>query len=427
MPSKTPLICVPICERTLSRLERAIKAAEVAADIIEIRVDCVDVTEHEAVVRNLSELCKNCSKPTIVTYRPAEQGGRRELGVSERLNFWGSNRSDGPAFFDLEPDIANLISTNPSDWSRVICSHHDFATTPSNLETIYERLAKIPARILKIAVHAEDAVDCIPLFRLLERALEEGREFIPIAMGTAGVATRILGPSRGAFLTYAILGKDSGTAPGQLTAQELRETYRIQKLTRDSEIFGVVGQPISQSLSPYVHNAAFAETGSNSVYIPFEVRDLASFMKRMVHPGTREIDWNLRGLSVTAPHKVAVMDHLDWIEPEAKEIGAVNTILVDGEGARGFNTDADGFLQALHTQTNSVEGMRCAVIGTGGAARAAIFALVKEGADVAVFARTQTRGDELAAKFKVSSHALANSNFEEFDLVVNATNMGSLG
>src|SRR4030095_117184 len=146
---------------------------------------------------------------------------------------------------------------------------------------------------------------------------------IALAMGAAGVAPRILGPSRGSFLTYASLDNETVTAPGQLSLSELTEVFRLEKIDRHTQIFGLIGCPVSHSLSPQIHNSAFAATGTNAVYLPFETRDLKSFIKRMIHPRTRELDWRLRGLSVTAPHKFAVMEQLDWIEPAAREIGAI--------------------------------------------------------------------------------------------------------
>ena len=234
---------------------------------------------------------------------------------------------------------------------------------------IYERLAATPARVVKIAVHANDISDCIPVFQLIERARTDGRDVIAIAMGNAGLATRILGPSRGAFLTYAALEEESVTAPGQITAQKLRSVYHVDQIDRETMICGLVGLPVMQSVSPHTHNAAFRTAGVNGVYLPFEVRDVKTFFQRMVHPRTRELDWNLRGLSVTAPHKSAVLEFLDWIEPNAEEIGAVNTIVVDDDKLRGFNTDAAGFIEPLLNVIDSFDGLRAAIIGAGGAAR----------------------------------------------------------
>ena len=123
-------------------------------------------------------------------------------------------------------------------------------------------------------------------------------------------------------------------------------TTSIQ-IDEETMICGLVGLPAMHSVSPHMHNAAFVSEGINGVYLPFEVKDIESFFKRMVHPRTSEFDWNLRGLSVTAPHKQTVMDCLDWIEPEAKEIGAVNTVVVEKDHLRGYNTDAAGFMHPL--------------------------------------------------------------------------------
>ena len=197
------------------------------------------------------------------------------------------------------------------DWGRVICSHHDFAGTPVELDKIYERMAATPAHVLKIAVSAGDVTDCIPVFHLLDRARREGREIVAIAMGEAGIATRILGPSRGAFMTYGSLDSSSAVAPGQLSAAALTDLYRIRELDRQTEIMGLMGSPVAHSISPQIHNAAFAARELNAVYIPFEVREAKDFIRRMVDPRTRELDWRLRGLSVTAPHKSACLELLD--------------------------------------------------------------------------------------------------------------------
>ena len=141
-------------------------------------------------------------------------------------------------WWDVEADLAHDLSP---DWSRTIVSHHDFSGVPSDLETIYERLAQTPARVIKIAVQANEIVDCIPVFQLIDRARSEGREIIAIAMGNAGIATRILGPSRGAFLTYGSLDEDSATAPGQVNARKLRSLYNIDAINDETMICGLVG------------------------------------------------------------------------------------------------------------------------------------------------------------------------------------------
>jgi 3-dehydroquinate dehydratase/shikimate dehydrogenase len=288
-------------------------------------------------------------------------------------------------------------------------------------------MCSTPGRILKLAVQANDATDCLPVFALLEQAHSDGRAMIAIAMGDAGIATRILGPSRGSFLTYAAPEGGTQTGPGQLSVTELRDVYRIEKIDRQTQVFGLIGLPVSHSVSPLMHNAAFAATEANAVYLPFEVHDVEAFLKRMIHPRTRELNWNVGGLSVTAPHKFAVMACLDWIEPAAKEIGAVNTIVVANDELHGYNTDARGFINSLASAFGELREVRCAVLGAGGAASAALWGLKQAGATATVFARDTTKASAVAARFDVEWQPLADAAFAGFDLVVNATPLGMTG
>ncbi|HEX2271844.1 MAG TPA: shikimate dehydrogenase, partial [Pyrinomonadaceae bacterium] len=405
-------ICVSVCEKNLDALEKACERASEWADVIELRLDCLEA------LGDLQRVIERVSRPVILTFRPAEQGGRRELDHQTRQSFWKTAPQTG--WRDIEEDL-----TPETDWSRVIISHHDFSGVPGDLTKIYERLAATPAGVIKIAVQANDAVDCIPVFQLLDRARSEGREAIAIAMGNAGLATRILGPSRGAFLTYAALQDGSATAPGQITAQKLRSLYHVDKLDRETMICGLAGLPVMHSVSPHMHNAAFQSSGINGVYLPFEVRDVKAFVTRMVHPATREIDWNLRGLSVTAPHKSTVVECLDWIDPVAKEIGAVNTIVVEDDKLRGYNTDAAGLIEPLFKLMGTLNGLRVAVIGAGGAARAAVWALLQQDANVTVFARDAAKAHALGQAFDVPYASLASASFTGYDLVIDATPLGS--
>ena len=411
---QTTQVCVPVCEKNFSALRNACERASEWADIVELRLDCL--TEDPA---SISELLSGLSRPVILTFRPSEQGGHRSLTRDDRFAFWKTQAPRGEGvWWDLESDIANELSP---DWSRTIVSHHDFSGVPIDLDRIYERLACTPARVLKIAVQANEIVDCIPIFKLIDRARRDGREIIAIAMGNRGIPTRMLGPSRGTFLTYGALDDDSATAPGQVNAHKLRAIYHIDKIDTGTIVCGLVGLPVMHSVSPHIHNAAFASEGVNGVYLPFEVTDVHSFLKRMVHPRTRELNWNLRGLSITAPHKQAVMDYLDWIEPDAKEIGAVNTVVVEDDRVLGYNTDAAGLIEPLLTRLGSLTEKNVAIIGAGGAARAAIWALQRQKARVTLFARDLAK----AALLNVPCESLSSASFSDYDVVINATPLGS--
>ena len=426
-------ICVPICERSLAAMELATAVAKPIGDLIEFRIDCVDSLEPEIAIHQIEGLIAAAALPTIVTFRASEQGGRHNIGPEARNRFWRVvSQLGGASFLDLELDLVENLSSSASpayevDWTRVICSHHDFQGVPSDLDDIYRRMARTRARILKIAFQANDITDCIPAFRLLEKAKEQGREIMVMAMGPSGTMTRILGPSRGSFLTYGSADDASATAPGQITADDLKNLYRIDKVDQHTRVMGVVGFPVAHSFSPRIHNAAFAATDLNAVYVRCEVGDVASFITRLVHPRSREVDLNICGLSVTTPHKATVIDYLDFVDTAAKEIGAVNTIVVTPEGLRGYNTDASAFIKTLVQRVGSVNNAKCAVIGSGGAARAVVWGLTQENAHTTVFARNIEKGNLLAKPFEVAAQSLSGARFREFDVVVNATVLGMSG
>lgn len=429
--SNSVRICVPVCEQSFAAAELAIARANEIGDLIEVRLDCLDPLETGESSKNTEHLFYQSSRPTILTFRPAEQGGHRKLDTKSRLRFWLFNRPTSAEFLDIELDLAVNTSLfdygKKVDWTRVICSHHNFVRVPEDLDRILDRMTQTHARILKIAFQADDITDCIPAFHLLDRTRPKNREMISIAMGTAGIATRVLGPSRGAFLTYGALENESATAPGQITARELRTLYRIDRISRETRILGLAGLPVTHSISPYIHNAAFDSAQFDGVYLPFEVREISSFIKRMVHPRTREIDWNFLGLSVTAPHKTSVMGCLDWIDPAAKEIGAVNTIVVQDDELRGFNTDAEALINPIIPRLGELREARCAVIGAGGAASAAVWGLRRKGAEVTVFARDVSKAQPLAERFGAMSTPLGAALFDGFDIVINATPLGTSG
>jgi 3-dehydroquinate dehydratase/shikimate dehydrogenase len=425
-------ICVPVCVTQVCELESAVNLASAVGDLIELRFDCLAAGDLAAALTQTRALITRFSKPLIVTFRPAEQGGRRSLDSEIRMSFCLFDKPAGAAFYDIELDLAlGLLAQKPPpagiDWSAVICSHHDFAGVPDDLEQIYDRLASTPARVLKIAVQADDITDCLQIFRLLDRACHDGRELIAIAMGAAGVLTRILGPSRGAFLTYGALASERGTAPGQPTASDLRDVYRIHELDADTRIMALMGSPVAHSVSPHMHNAAFKALNINAVYLPLEVRDLPAFIRRLVHSQTRELDWNLRGLSITAPHKSSVFEVLDWVEPAATEIGAVNTIVVQDGALHGYNTDAPAVLEPVKQKLGSLRDARCAILGAGGVASAVLWSLRNEGAQATLFARDARKGQALAAKFDSRYQRLEDLPGNSFDVVINATPLGTRG
>jgi shikimate dehydrogenase len=166
-----------------------------------------------------------------------------------------------------------------------------------------------------------------------------------------------------------------------------------------------------------MHNAAFAELGINSIYVPFPVQDVAAALN-----GFKAL--HVRGVSVTIPHKQAVMARLDKIDPMAVKIGAVNTLLIDEEaGIKGFNTDWLGANRALGDYL-AIRDKKIVLLGAGGAARAIGFGLLEAGAEVVLVSRTKKSGEKLAAELDCDWHPLTDITALAADALINATSAG---
>ena len=405
-------ICVSVCAKTAAELIEQIKRAEKLADVIEIRFDCLDESELLKALQNLPQL-----NNLLVTFRVKSEGGKRDLTLKDRLNFWKNfsyYNKNKDYFVDFEADTSFF-------WQfvngKIILSTHYFQKVPKDLINVFHALSEVAkTSIIKLAIKTEDITDCIPIWQLLKKAKSENKEIIPIAMGESGKWTRILGLAHGAFMTYASLDSDKETAPGQVTARDLIEVYRAKELDETTEVYGILGSNTGVTLSPLIHNTAFKYHKLNSVFVPLQVHNLDEFIKRMVKPETREIDLNFKGFAVTIPHKQSIIKHLDHLDETAEKIGAVNTVkIVDGK-LFGYNTDAQGFIEPLKQVYGDLSEAKVAILGSGGSSKACVYALEKENAIVTVFDGNQVRSSE----FKTQ-------NFFQFDIIVNATPLGMLG
>ena len=323
------LICVPITETKAEAFLAAIHEAERLADAVELRLDFLAADALPSVIAALSVRAAQITKPLILTFRPREQGGRRDVSLSERQTFWRSlppKLLAAMAYADFELDLVESFAAAPPPipWEKVICSQHDFTGMPADLPARYERMARTPAAVVKIAAQADRIDDCLPIFELIAHA-QNSKPVIALAMGLPGLATRVLALARGAMLTFGALRRGAESASGQPTADELRRLYRVHQLSSASTILGIIGWPVAHSRSPLMHNTALAQLGIDAVYLPFEVADAGDFVRDFVRPATRRIDWRMRGLSVTIPHKLSIMPHLDFIDATARAVGAVNT------------------------------------------------------------------------------------------------------
>jgi shikimate dehydrogenase len=183
-----------------------------------------------------------------------------------------------------------------------------------------------------------------------------------------------------------------------------------------TELYGIMGNPVSHTLSPAMHNAAFRHLGLNKVYLPFPVQDLGAAVIGLKALG-------VKGVSVTIPHKQAVIAHLDGIDPVAAKIGAVNTLVIAGDTVTGSNTDWLGANAALQEFT-ALAGSRVLLLGAGGSARAIGFGLLEEGAEVTLASRTPSKGMALAQALGCPWVEMAAAAELQADILINATSVG---
>lgn len=424
MPANPVRVCAVITEETIDAARNAMQQAAAAADLIELRLDYLkdlDFSDHLA----LRTLLENKPRPVIITCRAAAEGGQQRVDDRIRLRTLVEGARRLADYCDIEAAHYEQAITLSPDLSRLIVSHHKFAET-SDTNAVYDRITALPAAVHKIVTRATNVTDSLAIFKLLDRARSEGRSLIALSMGEKGVITRVLGPAYGSFLTYGALNRGRESASGQPTCDELINDYRVHRLSHATSITGIIGSPVGHSASPAMHNRAFAALDLDFVYLPFEVEDIERFFDRFVRPATREIDWDLRGLSVTIPHKSAVIPLLDEIDITARGAGAVNTIVLNAGRLVGYNTDVRGAMGPLE-QACALQGERCAVIGAGGAARAVISGLLERGARVGVFARNPDKARLVSESFGIAVSPIESLASNDARIVINTTPVGMRG
>jgi 3-dehydroquinate dehydratase / shikimate dehydrogenase len=373
------------------------------ADLVELRLDAVREPDPGQAVADRR-------LPVIVTCRPRWEGGLFDGSEDDRLVLLRRAWEAGAEFVDVEhaaPFAPAFLASTAG--RRIVLSMHDFDGLPPDLGDRVRAMRETPAAVIKIAVRTATLSDAVEVFGL--QRLLPARELVAIGMGMPGLATRVLAARAGCCWTYA----GDGWAPGQVPAAVLRNGFRFGAITRDTAVYGVVGRPIAHSLSPAMHNAAFATEGIDAVYLPLEAADDEDFLAF-----ARAVD--LQGASVTAPFKVSLARHVA-LDPEASRAGALNTLVRDGAAWRATNTDVDGFLAPLRPKL-PLRGIRATVLGGGGGARAAAHALRREGATVTVCARRREQAEHIAATLDVRAAEWPPAA-GSWDLLVNATPVGT--
>ena len=349
----------------------------------------------------------------IATCRRREGGGLFSGDVQAELAWLAQAREAGCSWCDLEIETLRRLrggSLRSYSVPRVLLSAHDFRRTPP-LDPLIPLRLRSQVHAIKIAATARTLADSVRLLRFARKTPNS----VTVSMGEIGLPARLLALREGSALAYAPVS--AATASGQVSLRELKQVYRAHRLNRQTRVYGVIGNPIAHSLSPLLHNTAFVARNINAVYLPFQVKDLQDFLNSAV-------DFGLRGFSVTLPYKQAILKHLSDCEPLAAEIGAVNTVTVRNQGSLyGCNTDYVGVLRSLEKKLH-LSRSRVLILGAGGSARAAAFALARSGAAVCICARRESAARKLARAVGgevIPRRALRTASF---DAILNATPVG---
>jgi 3-dehydroquinate dehydratase/shikimate dehydrogenase len=315
----------------------------------------------------------------------------------------------GAEFVDVEWRAGFSDVVQERGGRGVVLSLHDFDGVPADLGACAQAMRRSGAAVIKIAVTATRLSDNLALLPL---ARDAAAPTVIVAMGEAGIPSRILASRFGSNWTYA----GDAVAPGQLPMTRMRDEFSFFRISSATAIYGVVGRPVLHSLSPAMHNAAFKATGRDAVYLPLAAADYDDFV-------TFAEALSLAGASVTAPFKLDACSRADECDSVSRRIGSVNTLRrVNGRWA-ARNTDIAGFLAPLEARL-PLRGARATVLGAGGAARAVAEALTSAGASVAVAARRRERAEAVA---QLTRTAVADWPPQpgSWDVLINATPLGT--
>jgi 3-dehydroquinate dehydratase/shikimate dehydrogenase len=416
--SPLPKICIALGFTTPEALlSHAVREIESGESLLEFRLDYLPKPlDGIAVIRNV--LADNPEVSIIATCRRHQNHGRFNGSIEEQIRILETAVDAGAKAFDLEIESAGepgVHIENLRSKAFFMLSFHNFNATPS-LEAVLRRMEKVGADVYKLVATARKPSDNL---RVLSLAKSNPKTpLVMLSMGEVGQPSRVISPAFGGMFTYAAPNAAEGTASGQISARSLRHIYRIDKFTKNAKIYGVIADPVRHSISPQIHNRAFQHKRIDSVYLPFlvqptQLKDFFLLADKLP----------ISGFSVTIPHKQRIIRYLDYVDPLARRIGAVNTVWRKAGKWRGTNTDVEGILQPLKKKLN-LSRSSVLVVGNGGAARGAAFAVAGAGAKVSITGRNPDRVRALAKLCGASPLTREELSKQGFDVVIHCTPIG---
>ncbi len=410
------MICCSAISQTKEKLFQDMAKAGSVADIIEVRLDYLDNVNDNLI----SKVISKSDKPLIMTCRRREEGGRFCGDEKERISILKKCIELGADYVDVElsagkNEIKNIINTKRK--TKIIVSYHNFKQVPANMAEIYNEIKSTGCDIIKVACMANSVSDNIKIFELIKKANKEKKKIIGMCMGELGENSRILNLFYGSYLTFGSLEDGKESAPGQISCEKLREIYRINKINDKTQIYGLIGNPVSKSLGFIGHNLLFKKMKINALYVNFLVDDLEEFVINYKNI--------LSGFSVTMPYKEDIIKYLDGIDQSAEKVRAVNTVLIKNNKLFGYNTDAYGAVAAIE-ETINIKGKNIVIIGAGGVAKALAYGIIKKNGNLMITNRTEEKGKRLAKEMACNFSGMNEIKWNDVDILINATSVGML-
>ncbi len=419
LPLRLPRVCVAVTAADPSELLEKAEALVRDNPFLELRLDYISKPA-TALPKIKHFLETHAGTVVIATCRRVASGGKFRGSITSQLEILSKASAAGCQLVDVELQTAQKCKPAQlqklRSRSALILSFHDFRATKKLDETL-EKMRAFPADFYKVVSTATTLSDNVSMIQFLGRE-SDNHSLIGLCMGEQGIISRMLGVRAGSVFTFASVSPGEETAPGQVTALDLRSVYRVEQIDVATRVYGVAGDPVAHSLSPAIMNAAFRRENVNAVYLALHAKTLKDLLTCV-----REIP--IHGLSVTMPYKEAILPYLDNTDSHTDKIGACNTVVRAQDGKLyGFNTDTSGVVRPLERRLNTLQDAKILVLGAGGAARAAVFGLKERGAEVYILNRSTATAQKLARRAHARTLKRADLKKYSFDVIVNATPVG---
>jgi 3-dehydroquinate dehydratase / shikimate dehydrogenase len=419
LPLRLPRVCVAVTAADPSELVEKAEALVRDNPFMELRLDYISKPA-TALPKIKHFVESHAGTVVIATCRRVASGGKFRGSIAAQIEILSKASAAGCQLVDVE--LQTALKCKPAQLqklrsrSALILSFHDFRATRKLDETL-EKMRAFPADFYKVVGTATTLSENVSMIQFLGRE-SDNHSLIGLCMGEQGIISRMLGVRAGSVFTFASASPGEETAPGQVTASDLRSVYRIEQIDVATRVYGVAGDPVAHSLSPAIMNAAFRRENVNAVYLALHAKTLKDLLTCV-----REIP--IHGLSVTMPYKEAILPYLDNTDSHTDKIGACNTVVRAQDGKLyGFNTDTSGVVRPLERRLNTLQDAKILVLGAGGAARAAVFGLKERGAEVYILNRSTATAQKLARRAHARTLKRADLKKYSFDVIINATPVG---